>query len=334
VGSAPVVALLLLLIVLAVAAVASRRVAILSSLATAFILNFFFLPPVGTLHIASLGDLVVWIVFIAVSLVGSHLSSTARARTAEARAQRDELARLLDEREAGEAAKRRAELASALLNSIGHDLRTPLTAIEIAAVNLQDADASDALRQEQASIIRHQVVRLTRVFDRIVAMARIDAGVVQPQPEWTYAGDIVEAAVQEVEEALDAHRLAETADETPAFVDPRLTATALARVLENAARHSPPGSTISVSATVTRGRLEVVVDDEGTGIAADALPHVFEPFYRAAAGGRPGLGMGLAIARGLLAAQHGTVTAENRAGGGARFRLTVGAAAAVQPAAV
>jgi len=323
-----VVALLLLLAVLCVAAVASRWVAIAISVVAALVLNFFFLPPIGTLSIADPQHSIVWLVFLAVSLVGSHLAATARARAAEAIAQRDELARLLEEREAGEAAKRRAELATALLNSMGHDLRTPLTAIEVAAANLQDAGIPESLRAEQAEILRGQVARFTRVFERIIAMARIDAGVLRAEPEWVHPGDIVEAAVQEVEPALAGHTVRTDAPDGPlAFVDPRLTSTALARVLENAARHAPGLTPIAITATVTAGELRITVDDEGPGIPDGDLPRLFDPFYRAASRDTDGLGMGLAIARGLLVAQHGCITAENRSPRGARFSIVVGKAA-------
>ena len=321
-----VVALLLLLAVLLVAAVARRGIAIAASLGAAFVLNFFFLPPYGTLAIAEPADWVVLAVFLAVSLVGSHLSAVARARTAEAVAQRDELARLLAEREAGEAAKRRAELATAILNSMGHDLRTPLTAIEVAAANLVDGQASDALRREQAALLHAQVQRLAVVFERILAMARIDAGVVTAEPEWVHATDIVEAAVREVEPALAGHPVTTAVAEEPGvFVDPRLTAAALARVLENAARHAPGSTPISITATVIEGELRITVDDEGPGIPEEELPRVFDPFYRAAARRTEGLGMGLAIARGLLSAQRGTISASNRVPRGARFSIAVGA---------
>ena len=323
-----VVALLLLLAVLCVAAIATRRVAVSASLAAALVLNFFFLPPFGTLTIADPQHWIVWFVFLAVSLVGSHLASTARLRAAEAIAQRDEMARLLANHEAGEAAKRRAELATALLNSIGHDLRTPLTSIEIAAANLQDAGVPESVRCEQAEIVRSQVARLNRVFDRIIAMARIDAGVLRAEPEWVHPGDIVEAAVQEVEPVLAGHPVRTDAPEgLLAFVDPRLTSTALARVIENAARHAPGVTPIAITAAVTGGELRITVDDEGPGIPDADLPRLFEPFYRAAPRGTGGLGMGLAIARGLLVAQHGRITAENRSPHGARFSIVIGSGA-------
>lgn len=325
-GSSAIVALLLLLGVLFVAAVAPRWIALATSVAAAFALNFFFLPPIGTLTIADPYNWLVWLVFLAVSLIGSHLAATARARAAEAIAQRDELARLLAEREAGEAARRRAELATALLNSMGHDLRTPLTAIGIAAANLQDPHAPEDLRRAQAAIVRSQVERLTTVFDRIIAMARIDAGVLRAEPEWVFAGEIVDAAVQEVEPTLAGHILTTHApDAARVFVDPRLTSTALARVLENAARHAPGASPITVTAGVVDGELRITVDDEGPGIPESDLARLFEPFYRAATGRADGLGMGLAIARGLLVAQHGRIAAENRVPHGARFLLALAA---------
>jgi two-component system sensor histidine kinase KdpD len=319
-----VVALLLLLAVLCISAVATRRVAVPASVAAALVLNFFFLPPLGTLTIADPQHSIVWFVFLAVSLVGSHLASAARSRAAEAIAQRDEMARLLAAREEGEAAKRRAELATALLNSMGHDLRTPLTAIEIAAANLQDAGMSESLRREQAEIVRTQVVRLNRVFDRIIAMARVDAGVLRAEPEWVHPGDIVEAAMQEVEASLAGHPVVTDAPDGPlAFVDPRLTSTALARVIENAARYAPGVTPIAITAAVNGGELRITVDDEGPGIPDADLPRLFDPFYRAGSRSTDGLGMGLAIARGLLVAQHGGITAENRSPRGARFSIVI-----------
>jgi signal transduction histidine kinase len=118
-------------------------------------------------------------------------------------------------------------------------------------------------------------------------------------------------------------------------VDPRLTSAALARLLENAAQYSPPGSSITVVHDVNAEGLLVTVEDQGRGITDIDRPHVFEPFYRGEQGGRrtSGTGMGLAIARGLLAAEHGRVWAENRPEGGARFSILVPAPSRPAPVA-
>ena len=111
-------------------------------------------------------------------------------------------------------------------------------------------------------------------------------------------------------------------------MDPRLTAAALAHLLENAAQYSPAGSAVQVSAQIGAGGLVVSVRDRGPGIAPADLPHLFERFYRgdAAKARTSGTGMGLWIVRGLLAVQGGQVWAENCADGGARFTIAVPAA--------
>ena len=107
----------------------------------------------------------------------------------------------------------------------------------------------------------------------------------------------------------------------PVQLDPRLTAAALAHLLENAAQYAPAGSTIDVTARVARDGLTIDVRDHGPGIAAADLPHLFDRFYRGAAAASriSGTGMGLSIARGLLAVERGRVWAENCPDGGARF---------------
>jgi len=113
--------------------------------------------------------------------------------------------------------------------------------------------------------------------------------------------------------------------DVPVRLDPRLTATALAHLLENAAQYTPSGSTIEISASVTDQELTVRVRDHGAGIAPADLPHLFERFYRGAAATTraSGTGMGLWIVRGLLAAGRGSVWAENSPGGGAQFTMAV-----------
>lgn len=236
-----------------------------------------------------------------------------------------ERAHFLEELKTAELARQREELKSALLASIGHDLRTPLTAIRVAASNLQASWLTDADRRDQSDLVLAEVGRLTRLFDNILEMARIDAGAIAATQRWVHASEIVEAARDQVGQTLQHHRIdVDVRADALVRLDPRLTAAALAQLLENAAQYAPAESTIDVSASTSADGLEISVRDRGPGITPVDLPRLFDRFYRGAASrGRAGTGMGLSIARGLVAAEQGRVWAENCAEGGARFTIAV-----------
>jgi two-component system, OmpR family, sensor histidine kinase KdpD len=244
-----------------------------------------------------------------------------------------ERVQFLEERKAAELVRQGNELKSALLASLAHDLRTPLTAIRVAASNLQADWPNAEERRTQSDIVLTEVERLGILFQNILDMARIETNAVTAVREWVTPEDIAEAATAQIQHALRKHRPTVTAaSDRFVEVDPRVTSAAIAHLLENAAQYSPEDTTVSIEATATADGLSVVVRDEGPGIAAADLPHLFERFYRGGQAGRHsvGAGMGLAITRGLLAAEGGRVWAENRPGGGAQFSIAV--PASVRPA--
>ena len=157
-------------------------------------------------------------------------------------------------------------------------------------------------------------------------MARIDAGAIATEDRWAHPSEVIAAARDQVEHTLHPHKLDVHVDpDVPVRLDPRLTATALAHVLENAAQYAPADSAINVHASVTDEGLVIGVRDHGPGIAPADLPHLFERFYRgdAAKARASGTGMGLWIARGLLAVEQGRIWAENCPDGGAQFTIAV-----------
>jgi two-component system sensor histidine kinase KdpD len=245
-----------------------------------------------------------------------------------------ERARFIAERDAAELARQRADLSSALLAALGHDLRTPVTAIRVAVTNAADTHLDDDVRAGQAALAVKEIDHLGHLLQEILDMARIEAKAVKADPQWVTAGAIVEAAQAHAGTALGRHRLAVNADETTEVrVDPRLTSAALAHVLENAAKYSPPGTTILVHALTGADGLRVTVTDEGPGLREPDLDRLFQPFVRGRTlHGGGGTGLGLAITRGLLAAEGGRVWAERQQPGrGARF--TIGVPGARRPVA-
>ena len=317
------VALTFLLVVLVTAATSRLRVAVITSIAAMLCFNFFFLPPLGTLTISDPQNWIALAVFLAVSLVASNLSAAARDREALAL----ERLQLLEERKSAEVARKSEEMKSALLASLAHDLRTPLTAIRVAATNLQASWLTDEDRREQSEVVLTEVAHLTRLFQNILDMARIDAGAVELTKQWVHPLEVIEAARDQVKHALREHPIEVQGggDDVLVRLDPRLTAAALSQLLENAAQYSPEKSRIDVTALNTGAELLIHVRDRGPGIAKDELPRLFDRFYRGTTGGRRtgGTGMGLSIARGLLAVQGGRLLAGNAAEGGAIFTVAV-----------
>jgi two-component system, OmpR family, sensor histidine kinase KdpD len=237
-----------------------------------------------------------------------------------------ERAQFLEERKSADLTRRSEELKTALLASLGHDLRTPLTAIRVAASNLKTSALSTEDRVDQSDLILAEVERLTRLFQNILEMARIDTGNIAAESLWSHPSEIIAAARDQVDHTLRPHPVEVRAEgDMVVRLDPRLTATAIAHVLENAAQYSPHGSPIEIGTRVTSNELVVQVRDHGPGVATADLPHLFDRFYRgvAARNRTSGTGMGLWIARGLLAAEQGRVWAENHPNGGAEFTIVV-----------
>jgi two-component system, OmpR family, sensor histidine kinase KdpD len=298
--STTTVALALLLMVLGTATFARLRVAVIASIVSTLAFNFFFLQPVGTFQIADPQNWVVLAVYLTVAVVASKFSASAQDRA-------------------------RTRLAETLLASLSHDMRTPLTSVRVAVDNLR-RPLDDATREAQAAAAAAELERLTLLLENILDMAQIDAGAVRVERQWVAAGDVVDAALAHVRHALAGHPLVvEAADDREVQIDPRLTSAALSHMLENAARYSPAGGRIVIAGHVGTSGLQVSVTDQGPGLHPAEIEHLFDRFYRGDTAKRTmhGTGMGLAIARGLLAAAGGHAWAENAPGAGARFSLAV-----------
>jgi two-component system sensor histidine kinase KdpD len=225
-----------------------------------------------------------------------------------------ERVRLTADAARAEAQAETQKLRTALLNSLSHDLRTPLTGIRGAAGSLRTAwdSLSPAQRTDLLASIEEDTVRMTRFLTNIMDMTRLETGEVTPRLEAVRLADLVELAVSRVP-ALS-HMAVDIAGDLPNVqADPALLEQVLVNLLENAAKYGPAGGLARLSARFDGGRIRVSIADEGPGIAAADLPHVFDSFYRARREDRtvPGTGLGLAIARGLTEAMGGTIQARS-----------------------
>jgi two-component system sensor histidine kinase KdpD len=204
------------------------------------------------------------------------------------------------------------EWRAALVGTVAHDLRTPLASIKVAVSDLRDPGIvlGEAARSDLLETIEEQTDRLTRLVSTVLDLWRLEAGARRPKREPSVVEDLIDEAAALVDSSLDASRLRKVvpADLPPAEVDPTLIAQALANLLENAARHSPPGSEIVVEALRRHGSADVIelaVSDSGPGVPPDQRELVFDLFHRGAGGGRSGLG--LAIAKAFVEAHGGRI---------------------------
>jgi two-component system sensor histidine kinase KdpD len=242
-----------------------------------------------------------------------------------------ERANFLREVSRAEALKQSDALKSALIASVSHDLRTPLTSIRASVDSLlhHELNWDQATMREFHVIISEEINRLMRLVENLLAMARIDAGELHPSPQWGSVAEICNNVLDRCAGALHRHRVrVDCAEDLPLVkLDSRLIAQALANLVENAAKYSPAGGEIIMRARLEGNQLSMSVTDEGPGIAPEDAEHIFDKFYRGAR--RPeqqsgGTGMGLAIARGIIEAHGGGIRVERAPGRGATFTFALG----------
>jgi two-component system sensor histidine kinase KdpD len=207
---------------------------------------------------------------------------------------------------------------AALLASVSHDLKTPLASIIGALSSLRSYGArfDEETRGELLSTALEEAERLNRFVANLLDMTRLDAGAVAPKRASVDAGELIGAAVRRAQRLLARHRveLDIASDLPPLSLDFVLMEQALFNVLDNAAKYAPEGTTVTVSAAREGEGVAITVSDEGSGIPEAELERIFDKFHRVrnADRQRAGTGLGLAIARGFVATQGGTLTAENR----------------------
>lgn len=344
--STATVALALLLVVLLAATFTGRNPALAASLAGMLCFNYFFLPPVRNLTIAGQQNLIAWAAFTVTAIVAGELSAYARRRHEEVVRGKLEIERLYSELQTAFAAAAEAEafkqsekLKSALLDAVTHDLRTPLTSIKAAVTTLLDDENASVAdfkldaegKREFLEIINEESDRLNHFIAGMVELARLEAGAVRFGVTWSDVSAIIKTALERAAPRLEHHRVAvQIEPELPLVrVDAKSIAEVIYTLLDNAANYSPVNTNVTVAASrANEQTIEISITDEGAGVPVQMRERVFEKFFRVglsdetAAGS--GLGLGLAIARGIVEAHNGRIWIENAPNdSGARFVFTV-----------
>jgi two-component system, OmpR family, sensor histidine kinase KdpD len=268
--------------------------------------------------------------------IDSRLLAAVAGQIAQA-LERDRLRR---EATAAEVLRRSDELKTAVLNAVSHDLRTPLASIIASAGSLRQEDVSWSAddRHEFLATIEHEAGRLNAIIGNLLDLSRMGAGILRPEKGWYDLGALIDDMLGRLRPVTARHVVVVDVPEDlePLHIDYVEIDEVLTNLVENAVNYTPAGTEIRIAARRAPGEIEVEVSDRGPGIAPDALPRLFEPFYRAADSrhGHRGSGLGLAVAKGLVEAHGGRIWAENRSGGGSRFLFTIPSSSIGEPARV
>ena len=290
------------------AALAGRGPALLASSLAVAAFDLCFVPPRFTFVVNDPRHTVTFVVMFAAGLTIATLAERLRGQAA--------LARQADLRARSE------ELRSALLSSVSHDLRTPLAVITAAATSARDPAVPAAARGELLGSIESEARRLERMLANLLQLTRVETGLV-PHREWIPLDELVGGALTRMEQWLGDRAVEVDVGDLAAPVDPVLFELVLINLIENAVKHGAPPLTLAARREGEGITLEVL--DRGPGVPVGSEERVFEKFVRA--GAAPGAGLGLAVVRAIVTAHGGTVRAEARPGGGARFVLWLPAGA-------
>ncbi len=311
------VAMLLLLSVVGVAARCGRPAALLASVLSIVSFDVLFVPPYYRLSVEDGAYLLTFAVMLIVGFVMSHLTATAREA-----AIRHESARALVEAE---------RLRTALLSSLSHDLRSPLASIEGAASSLaaDTGSTTPETRRELAETVLEESRRMHRLVTNLLDMVRVESGTLQVQATWLPLEEVIGVALIRLDDRLEDHSVTVTLSPALPLVlaDELLLEQVFINLLDNAIRHTPPGTPIAVRAWAEDGAVTVEVADEGPGIAPGEEDAIFGKFHRVPrqrlTPPAPGAGLGLTICQGIIRAHGGRIWVVRGTGSGAVFRFTL-----------
>ncbi len=307
-----VVALILLFIVSLLAMLFDIKPVLTAAVLSAIIWNFFFIPPIFTLHIDNAEDILMFLMYFVVALVNAVL--TYKIREVEKKAREKE------EKE------NTIRLYNTLLNSLSHELRTPISAI-IGAVDTMKENKEKLSPETQQDLLNEidiASIRLNRQVENLLNQSRLESGILKLNLDWCDMNDLVYYVLGKLSSVMANHQVIfQPNEELPLFkIDRGLMEQVFINLLLNAVHYTPPQSKIQIVVECVNETCYINISDNGKGFPENDIQHVFDKFYRLPHNKTGGIGLGLSIVKGFVEAHKGTITLENIPSGGALFSIS------------
>lgn len=306
-----VVALILLLTVSLIAVSFDILPVLISATLSAFIWNFFFIPPRFTFHVTQTDDSILFFMYFIIALVNAVLTYKIRQLEKQTR-EREERANTV-------------KLYDTLLNSLSHELRTPIATIIGATDNLQSNshNLSSRNREDLLGEISKASFRLNQQVENLLNMSRLETGLLKPKLDWCDVSEVIYEVIKRVEENGVSQKLSiKINPNIPLFkIDKVMLDQIIYNLVYNATRYTAPDDIIEIAASNVLDKLQLVIADSGGGFPESEIDNVFDKFYRLKNSKTGGTGLGLSIVKGFTEALNGKVHLENLQNGGARFTL-------------
>lgn len=309
-----VVALVLLLMVSVTAMLFDIVPVLIAALLSALIWNYFFIPPVRTFHIGTPEDVLMFLMYFVIAFINAVLSFKIR-----------EIERKVRDKEEKE---NKLKLYDTLLNSLSHELRTPIAAI-IGAVDILENQATSMSKIHQSELVDEIKIasfRLNEQVENLLSMSRLESGILKPVLDWVDVNDLIFSVIKKYKtHHTESLTIVFDPDENVPLI--KVDATFVEQILYNLIRnghiHTPPKSIVRITASYLHGCIRISVADNGKGFPTEEIKFVFDKFYRLKGSATGGTGLGLSIVKGFVEALNGHITLENQSSGGALFTVVL-----------
>ncbi len=305
------VALLLLMTVSVIAMVCDILPVIIGSILSALIWNFFFIPPVFTFHIDTAEDVLMFALYFVIALVNGTLTYKIRQAEKKARAKEEQ--------------EKTIKLYATLLNSLSHELKTPISTI-LGSIDTIRENHKELNHQQELVLfdeIQKAGLRLNRQVENLLNMSRLESDTLLPKLDWFDLNELIHSVIQKFESTKQAIIFRQN-DSLPLYKsDSGFLEQILYNLLHNAFQYSGENARITIETRLSEQHIAIVISDNGPGIPISERAHVFEKFYRLSTTQTGGTGLGLSIVKGFVEALNGTIQIDESDEGGAKFILSI-----------